>query len=565
MAVRSAAPMPQPFGRYLLLDKIATGGMAEIFRAKSLGAEGFEKVVVIKRILPHYCEDDGFVTMFQDEARVAAHLNHANIVQIFDFDTVDGLQYIAMEYVEGHDLKRIFDTAVARGQLPTPQQAAFVAMEAARGLDYAHKRSHDGVSLGIVHRDVSPHNILVSNTGEVKVADFGIAKAASRSTKTRAGTIKGKCAYMSPEQARGLPLDGRSDLFALGIVLWELLTGQRLFAGDSDFEILSKVLQEPIARPTQLAAQIPAELEAIVLRALARDPNARHRDAGQFAQELARWLYATTPDLEDLHIDRYLTGLFSHPPNDHKVIVTAPKSGPVGLAKPLPSAASGPARVEATLALDSAAGFPEQQPPAATAAEQPTQALPAFVLADLAAAERHGALQQASDAAAKTTVAMAAIRLPASAQESPVLQGVPKGQSRHFWWGLVLVSAGAIATLLWALLGRDHQPDPQGKRRPVQTAVTAATMAKTSADMAHPDTAASSVVILAVTPGSAAVLVNGQPIALATNGTASLPSVRVGAQLQIQASAPGHETIRLTRTIESGPVQTIRLELLPTQ
>jgi serine/threonine protein kinase len=557
--------MPQPFGRYLLLDKIATGGMAEIFRAKSLGAEGFEKVVVIKRILPHYCEDDGFVTMFQDEARVAAHLNHANIVQIFDFDTVDGLQYIAMEYVEGHDLKRIFDTAVARGLLPTPQQAAFVAMEAARGLDYAHKRSKDGVSLGIVHRDVSPHNILVSNTGEVKVADFGIAKAASRSTKTRAGTIKGKCAYMSPEQARGLALDGRSDLFALGIVLWELLTGKRLFAGDSDFEILSKVLQEPIASPTQLAPHIPAELEAIVLRALARDPAERHRDAGQFAQDLARWLYATTPDLEDLHLDRYLTALFSHPPKDHKVIVTAPKAGPHPAAMGLPGPASVSARVEATLALEPAPQSPQKQPPAVNPADQPTQALPAFVLADLAAAERSAGGHSASDAAAKTTVALAAIRLPAPAHEVPAVQRVPSAGPQYFWWGLGLVSVGALATLLWAVLGRGHHPVPQGPARSVQAAMPAATIPKTTGHMAPASPLTTSVVILAVSPGSAAVQVNGQSIALAPNGTASLPSVRVGAQLQIQASAAGHETILLSRTIESGPVQTIRLELLPTQ
>ncbi len=311
MASANANTFPQAFGRYVLTQKIAMGGMAEIFRAKSLGAEGFEKVVVIKRILPHFSEDEGFVTMFKDEARVAAHLSHANVVQIFDFDEAEGLFYIAMEYVEGQDLKRVLDQGAKKGQPVSIAQAVHIIIEAALGLHYAHTRLVDGEPLNIVHRDVSPHNVMVSFSGEVKIMDFGIAKAASRSTKTRVGTVKGKCAYMSPEQARGKPLDARSDLFALGVCLWEMLTGKRLFVGESDFETLNNVLKAEVPAPSELNPEVPKELDAIVLKALARERDERQVDCAGFAQELRRWYYSTVADPDAASLKGYMHDLFA--------------------------------------------------------------------------------------------------------------------------------------------------------------------------------------------------------------------------------------------------------------
>ncbi|HAN32677.1 MAG TPA: hypothetical protein DCQ06_13865 [Myxococcales bacterium] len=311
MATGIRETYPQEFGRYYLTTKIAMGGMAEIFRAKSVGAEGFEKVVVIKRILPHFCEDESFITMFQDEARVAAHLNHANVVQIFDFEQVEGLYYIAMEYVEGEDLKRVLDAGTKEGRPLSIAQAVQVMIEAGQGLDYAHKREVDGKPLNIIHRDISPHNMMVSYNGEVKIMDFGIAKAASRSTKTRVGTVKGKCAYMSPEQARGKPLDGRSDLFALGVCLWEMLAGKRLFVGDSDFETLNNVLRMEAPSLTEMNPDVPTELDAIVAKSLAKDRDERQADVAEFVADLRRWFYTAVPDPSAISLKNYLHELFN--------------------------------------------------------------------------------------------------------------------------------------------------------------------------------------------------------------------------------------------------------------
>ncbi|MCA9517650.1 MAG: serine/threonine protein kinase, partial [Myxococcales bacterium] len=190
---------PQQFGKYALIRRIATGGMAEIFQAKQAGAEGFEKDIVIKRILPHFSEDEAFVTMFIDEATITAKLQHNNIVQIYEFDVHDGAYFIAMEYIEGEDLAAVVKDAQDAGRPLSVAQCVWITMELAKGLHYAHQKDFKGKPLNIIHRDISPHNAMISYNGEVKLMDFGIAKAAERSTKTQAGTVKGKVAYMSPE------------------------------------------------------------------------------------------------------------------------------------------------------------------------------------------------------------------------------------------------------------------------------------------------------------------------------------------------------------------------------
>ena len=289
------------------------GGMAEVFRAKAFGVAGFERLVAVKRILPNIAEDREFIKMFIDEAKIAVQLNHANIAQVFDLGRVEGAYYIALEHVFGRDLRALYDRARELGETIPVAQACFAVMKMCEGLDYAHKRrGTDGAPLDLVHRDISPQNILVSFDGEVKVIDFGIAKASGKATKTQAGILKGKFAYMSPEQVRGLPLDRRSDIFSMAIVLYELLTGQRLFAGESDFSTLEAVRAADIGSPSDSHPQIPRALSKVLLKALARDPNDRYqhaiefhnaleefvRDSGSFCsrQDMAAWMRSRFAD-----------------------------------------------------------------------------------------------------------------------------------------------------------------------------------------------------------------------------------------------------------------------------
>ena len=282
---------PTPFGKYYLLERINVGGMAEVFRAKAFGVEGFERLVAVKRILPHIAEDQEFIRMFIEEAKLAVQLGHANIAQIFDLGVVEGSFYIALEHVHGRDVRAIFDRYQKLGETMSVAQSCFIAMKVCEGLDYAHnKRDQSGRELALVHRDVSPQNVLVSFEGEVKLIDFGVAKAAG-GDGTRADIRKGKFGYMSPEQVRGDEIDRRSDVFSCGIVLYELLTGERLFTGDSEFAMLEKVRNVEILPPSTYNRRIPDELERIVLKALARDADERYQSAIDLHDELQAFVY----------------------------------------------------------------------------------------------------------------------------------------------------------------------------------------------------------------------------------------------------------------------------------
>jgi serine/threonine protein kinase len=285
---------PVPFGKYYLLERINVGGMAEVFKAKAFGVEGFERLVAVKRILPNIAEDEEFITMFIDEAKIAVQLQHANIAQIFDLGKVEDSYFIALEYVHGKDLRAMFDHFRKVGERMPAPQVCFVMMQVCEGLDYAHnKRDPQGRELGLVHRDVSPQNVLVGYEGEIKLIDFGIAKAAGKASKTQAGILKGKFGYMSPEQVRGLPVDRRSDVFAAGICLYELLTGERLFIGESDFSTLEKVRNVEILPPSSFNKRIAPELERIVLKALAKDAEDRYQNAIDLHDDLQAYLYST--------------------------------------------------------------------------------------------------------------------------------------------------------------------------------------------------------------------------------------------------------------------------------
>jgi serine/threonine protein kinase len=281
---------PIKFGNYLLLERIAVGGMAEVFVAKAFGVEGFERLLAIKKILPTMGEDSEFIHMFVDEARIAVQLSHANIVQVLELGKSDENLYIAMEYISGRDLRQLMERFRKRQQpLPVPHACLIVA-EVCEALDYAHRRRDaQGRPLGIVHRDVSPQNVLVSFEGEVKLIDFGIAKAESRLQKTQSGILKGKFSYMSPEQVKGQPIDGRSDLFACGILLWELVCGAKLFTGESDLAILEKVKRGEVPEPRSRNPACPQDLQAVILKALATDPEQRYQSASELHDELTRF------------------------------------------------------------------------------------------------------------------------------------------------------------------------------------------------------------------------------------------------------------------------------------
>lgn len=284
---------PTLFGKYLLLERVNVGGMAEVFIAKAFGVEGFERILAIKKILPTMAEDEEFITMFIDEARISVQLNHANIVHIHELGKHDDAYFIAMEYVAGRDLRTMLERYRRRKEMMPTAQAVYVASKICEGLDYAHrKKDARGQELHIIHRDVSPQNILCAYEGEVKIIDFGIAKAANRSQKTQAGILKGKFGYMSPEQVRGLPIDRRSDIFAVGVILYEMLTGEKLFVGESDFSTLEKVRNAEVPAPRQFNPNIPAGLEKVVLKALAREADERYQWCSELQEDLNRFLLA---------------------------------------------------------------------------------------------------------------------------------------------------------------------------------------------------------------------------------------------------------------------------------
>ncbi|WP_437673342.1 serine/threonine protein kinase [Sorangium sp. So ce131] len=278
-------------GRYRVVDEIGVGGMASVHLARMDGPGGFQKWVAIKRIHPHLVEDDQFVDMFLDEARIAAGINHANVAQVFDLGKDDNTYWIAMEYLHGEPLREVMRRAEERRLRISPELAARICSDAAEGLHAAHElRGKNGQLLGLVHRDVTPHNLFLTYDGYTKVVDFGIAKVADRLSSTRAGTLKGKLAYMSPEQVRGIEIDRTTDVFALGVVLWELTTNQRLFRMDTDLDTLEKVQACVVPPPSTIVPDYPIELESVVMKALAKHRQDRFQTAREFSRALQNFL-----------------------------------------------------------------------------------------------------------------------------------------------------------------------------------------------------------------------------------------------------------------------------------
>ncbi len=305
--------MPKRFGKYTLIRRIAVGGMAEIFLGIQRSMAGFEKLIVIKRILPKLAEDTEFVSMLLDEARIVATLNHPNIAHTYDVGEVDGQYYIAMEHIHGEDIRSIVRQMKKMRETSFPlEHGLAIVLGCCAGLSHAHEQTGlDGTPMEIVHRDVSPQNILVTFSGDVKLVDFGIAQEGrSAVDESKSGKLKGKIPYMSPEQAQGLELDARSDVFSLGVMLFELSTGRRLFKGSGEYDTMRLIVEGDYPKPTSLNPNLPERLEEIILRALARERSKRYQSTREFQGDLESFVRAERLAVSQLSLGEWMQGLF---------------------------------------------------------------------------------------------------------------------------------------------------------------------------------------------------------------------------------------------------------------
>jgi TonB family protein len=368
------------FGQYVLTEKIATGGMAEVWKARMRGVEGFQKIVAIKKILPHLSDNQDFIEMFVDEAKLAAQLNHNNIIHIYDLGKIQSSYYIAMEYIDGYDLKTILRRGEERGNPMTVELALFIASKLASALDYAHrKKDFEEKEMGLVHRDVSPQNVLVSQEGDIKLCDFGIAKAASKASHTQAGALKGKLQYMSPEQAWGRSIDRRSDIFALATVLFEMLTNRKLFTGDNELSILEQVREARVQPPSLHNDEVTPEIDKIVIKALQKDPANRYQTAGEMARDLDAILYSFKPTPTSADLAIYMHRISSPEPevfDAAETMIDTPLPVIASPSAPLPAPAPVPAPVPVPAAMAASAPAPT----AAVAFEEPKKGKSPIVL-----------------------------------------------------------------------------------------------------------------------------------------------------------------------------------------
>lgn len=298
-------------GQYTLLEKIAQGGMAQVFKAKTTDSNGFSRLVVIKRILPHISADPEYVEMLVDEAKIAVNFNHGNIAQIYDLGRVKDDYFIVMEYVDGKTFSQISKKLQHRSLTMPLDILLYCMIEVCRALSYIHnKKGVDGKNLGVVHRDVSPQNIILSYAGQIKIIDFGVAKAISKEGKTQSGVLKGKFAYMSPEQARSDTIDHRSDIFSLGILLWEMATGARLFKRKTNHETVQAIQKAKYEHATSLRSNLPREFDKIIKKALQRNPKHRFADAADMAHDLEKLLIQVNPEFKPVYAAEFIYKLF---------------------------------------------------------------------------------------------------------------------------------------------------------------------------------------------------------------------------------------------------------------
>lgn len=301
------------FGNYILLEKLASGGMAEIYLSKKLAAEGVQKFVAVKRILSQHSSSEDFIRMFKDEAKIAVNLAHSNVVSIYDFGVENNQLYLVMDYLEGKNLRQILNRLKQVNKRFSISHIVYVTKAIAAGLDHAHRLidATTGQPLNIIHRDMSPQNVMVSFEGEVKIIDFGIAKSTTQEESTRVGTLKGKFGYMSPEQVDGMEVDARTDIFALGIMLWEMLSEQRLFLTNNEMTTLRKIRDCKIPSLREIDPNIPIELEKIVNKGLARNKTQRYQTAAEMQKDLQSFLNRYNPDFSSQDFAEFIKEMYS--------------------------------------------------------------------------------------------------------------------------------------------------------------------------------------------------------------------------------------------------------------
>jgi eukaryotic-like serine/threonine-protein kinase len=514
------APLLESFGRYRLVWLLCQGGMAELYLALRSGIEGFEKVVALKRILPSITQEPSFVDMFLDEARLAAKLDHPNIVRIYDLGEIDQQYFMAMEYLPGEDLREIFrQAAEARVRVPI-DVACWIGHEAAVALDFAHNLTDaHGEPMSLVHRDVSPSNIIVTYYGAVKLVDFGIAKATNSSVHTQTGSFKGKLPYSSPEQLRSDDVDRRADIFGIGITLWEILTGERLFRRDSYAAIVHAVKHDPIPRPSTLRSDVPPELDRVVLRALERDREARYQTALEMQLELEGVLDRWNGQLTGRQIGQWLSDLFGEARSSTKTAMALGKhiEAPVeGIMQPL---------------------RPLFQPRAWTAPPRSGGSVPPSIVS--AAANSPVEL----DARTVTTGASRE-----AAAEDPVDRTSPAppqaSRSLLMFAVLTLAAASLVAALLL-----------------VATAFWYAQKDRRESVSAFDRRSESAEIVIDSDPEGAAIFLDGEPVGLSTPAT--IGGFPGGERLSLRLDKPGYQTRREEVELQPGQRYERRLSLNP--
>lgn len=533
--------MPYPFGKYQLLRKIATGGMGQVFVARVDGDADTHRLVVIKRLLPHLLEDPEFVEMFLQEARLAARLHHPNIVRIFELGEVKGSAYIAMEYLPGEDLRRVWLLAFER-KAPLPLGAVCrILSDAAAGLSYAHTAEDENDRpLGLVHRDVSPQNILVGFRGQVKLIDFGVAKARNRIQHTASGVLKGKFAYLSPEHAMGKHVDARSDLFSLGIVFWEALTGKRLFKADSDLMTARLIEDCIVPPPSRVNPALPKSIDAVVLRALAKRREDRYPDAETMREAIEDFVLNNGIASSEAHLGAVLKSLYAErlqqelvdpqqldrlkPGDDINVLATP--SRPLFPVVELPQA---PVR------------SPSREVPRAKTGESLSRAGTSGTFA------RAPSREISARAHSRDLLAVSSSELSEDTQVSKSLQ-----RSRRALWPLMagggasVVAIGVTLALFFASRG-----PPGGGRE--NTVVPVAVMhVEPSGTGPAPSVA---LTVLSDPPG-ARVLIGGKPVGVTPFAFAV---ARGAVPLTVQLTLPGYDDAEAELSVENAPVLAVKL------
>jgi serine/threonine protein kinase len=485
---------PQTFGRYTLVRRLGEGGMGDVYLASLKGGiEGVEKSCVIKKLKRTYSGDEEFVARFLDEARLSVQLSHGNIVPVFDAGTQDGDYYLAMEHVDGMDLKDLLDQQI-RGNTLLPQPVAvYVAREILSALGYAHrKKDAQGRSLGLVHRDISPQNILLSLSGEVKLIDFGLAKSSQKVLKTNPNVVLGKYAYMSPEQARGQPIDGRSDLFAVALLLWEMLANRKLFDGVTVGELMEQIAEHRVFAVSKVTGSVDAELDALLNRALLKDVTQRFQTAEEFREGLGRILNRLAPNISADDLTREIKKAKGLPMTVIGPPPTRPAAAPP--APPPSTSAAGPPALHRPPQDEPTAGMDPAPKAAAKGAPGQASSTPRNSTSRNSAQRSPAPRNSASSAPMPDTelISRPQTRVPSSKEERRAGTG---GSAGIPTWKLVAMGLGAGAAvallggLLW-LAVKEEQPAPSGATpadAPADDAPSADAKAQAADNPAKPD------------------------------------------------------------------------------